>query len=58
MDVIYLSLRIIKFHTQSSTSVYTLNIAYELLVFDIYMRILDRYPNTGLSYYTWIFIMR
>ena len=50
MDVIYLSLRMIKFHTQSSAFVYRQNNEYELVVFDIYMRILDRY--------TWIFIMR
>ena len=42
MDVIYLSLRMIKFHTQSSTFVYTQNNEYELVVFDIYIRILDR----------------
>ena len=43
MDVIYLSLRMIKFHTQSSAFVYRQNNEYELVVFDIYMRILDRY---------------
>lgn len=43
MDVIYLSLRMIKFHTQSSTFVYKQNNAYELVVSDIYIRILDRY---------------
>ena len=43
MDVIFLSLRMIKFHTQKSTFVYKQNNAYELTVFDIYITILDRY---------------
>ena len=41
--MLYISLRMIKFHTQSSTFVYKQNNAYELVVSDIYIRILDRY---------------
>ena len=47
MDVIYLSLRMIKFHTQNSIFVCKQNNEYELVVFDIYMRILDRYIILG-----------